>query len=138
MVVTHLYTLICDDIRREDNGKFIVIGLYTPHISVPQIPFAMPTLSFVTAFRAEGGAAMKCDFKFTLQHLESGKQMAEGMGSLQTGGNGMGIVPIKLGNLQLSQVGPHAFTFQLLGQQAPEPIVTTFDVVLRLPKPAKG
>ena len=27
------YILLCDDVRREDNGKFILIGLYTPDIA---------------------------------------------------------------------------------------------------------
>ena len=28
MAVTHNYTLVCDEVRREDNGKLLVLGLY--------------------------------------------------------------------------------------------------------------
>jgi len=39
-------TLICDDLRVEQSGKLILIGVYTPNIIVPQIPFTFPGLAF--------------------------------------------------------------------------------------------
>jgi hypothetical protein len=30
--------IVCDDIRREDNGKEIIIGVYSGSIVVPQFP----------------------------------------------------------------------------------------------------
>jgi hypothetical protein len=29
-MLTHRHTLICDDVRREDNGKMLLIGVYGP------------------------------------------------------------------------------------------------------------
>ena len=34
MSITHKYTLLCDEFRQENNGKFFIIGLYTPDIAV--------------------------------------------------------------------------------------------------------
>ena len=40
------YTILCDDIRREDNGKLIFLGVYLPDVVVPQIPFIQPQFVF--------------------------------------------------------------------------------------------
>jgi hypothetical protein len=32
------YALLCDDVRREDNGKFIFIGIYANSILLPAFP----------------------------------------------------------------------------------------------------
>lgn len=34
--------ILCDDVRREDNGKFLMIGVYTGGIVVHQLPYQMP------------------------------------------------------------------------------------------------
>jgi hypothetical protein len=39
------YAFFCDDVRREDNGKFIFIGVYTQQLSVPRFPQPL-SLSF--------------------------------------------------------------------------------------------
>src|SRR5581483_417621 len=36
--ITLLHTIVCDDIRREDNGKFILIGVYPELIMLNMIP----------------------------------------------------------------------------------------------------
>ncbi len=41
------YWLLCDMIRREDNGKLIIIGAYTPDIVVQAVPALLPMLSFL-------------------------------------------------------------------------------------------
>lgn len=41
------YWLLCDTIRREDSGKLIIVGLYTPDIIVPAVPVTLPMLSFL-------------------------------------------------------------------------------------------
>ena len=40
MAITHHYTLVCEDVRVENNGKFLILGLFTPDIVVPQIPLS--------------------------------------------------------------------------------------------------
>lgn len=40
------YTILCDDVRREDNGKLIFLGVYLPDVIVTQIPLVIPQLVF--------------------------------------------------------------------------------------------
>ncbi|MDX5331254.1 MAG: hypothetical protein LPK04_08695 [Caulobacteraceae bacterium] len=35
-----LGAMFCDDVRIENNGKVILIGLYTGHMTVPQFPYS--------------------------------------------------------------------------------------------------
>jgi hypothetical protein len=35
------FAIVCDDVRREDNGKLILIGVYGENIVLPQIPAPM-------------------------------------------------------------------------------------------------
>jgi hypothetical protein len=45
------YTIFCDDVRQEDNGKLLLIGVYAGVMFVPSFPFAAPRLTFrVTYF----------------------------------------------------------------------------------------
>jgi hypothetical protein len=37
-LITVKHVVVCDDIRREDNGKEILIGVYSGGIIVPQFP----------------------------------------------------------------------------------------------------
>jgi hypothetical protein len=46
MPVSIVATLVCDEVRVEHNGKLILLGVYTPNILVPQIPFTFPILTF--------------------------------------------------------------------------------------------
>lgn len=55
MALTHRYTLVCEDIRQENTGKWIVIGLYTHNIACPQLPFRLPSLSFLFLLRWRRG-----------------------------------------------------------------------------------
>ena len=47
-----LYVLVCDDIRREDNGKEIIIGVYSSGILVRSFPADL-SLAFSIQFRAD-------------------------------------------------------------------------------------
>lgn len=44
---------ICDDVRREDNGKEIHIGVYSGGIVVPVVPFILPRLCFVFRYQCD-------------------------------------------------------------------------------------
>jgi hypothetical protein len=41
------YAFFCDDVRREDNGKFIFVGVYTQQLSIATFPQLL-NLSFFT------------------------------------------------------------------------------------------
>lgn len=44
-----LYSVLCDDVRREDNGKFILLGLFET-IGAREFPAAHPTLFIVNGW----------------------------------------------------------------------------------------
>lgn len=129
----HLKTaLLCDDIRQEDNGKFMIIGVYTPNMTVPQIPFVLPSLSFFLLFDADEPGEHA--FKFNLNHLETGRSLVEGMGQIGVKRAGTAVMPLKLGNAQFQAVG--SYTLSLSIDDAP-PTLNSFDVTLNIPK-ARG
>lgn len=49
-----LYSVLCDDVRREDNGKFILLGLFET-IGAREFPAAHPTLFIVNGWIAGAG-----------------------------------------------------------------------------------
>lgn len=55
--------ILCDDIRREDNGKFLIIGAYSSSMTVRQVPSAVYLRVFVE-FQAEALGEMRLDFEF--------------------------------------------------------------------------
>ena len=46
------YAIVCDDVRREDNGKLFIIGAYASDIRVPSYPFNL-LLTILVAVRSE-------------------------------------------------------------------------------------
>lgn len=41
------FTTFCDDIRREDSGKLILVGVYTDVMGVPSFPTLLPTFATI-------------------------------------------------------------------------------------------
>lgn len=130
MAITHKYTLMCDEVRQENNGKFIVIGLYTPNMSVPQIPFTIPFLTFfmfVTADRPGNSA-----IRFRLERLDTGQRLVEGMGMMGVRAAGPGATPIRIGPLQFQAPGGYNFVVEIDGER--DPIITSFEIMLAQPQ----
>ena len=50
-----LYTILCDEVRREDNGKWILLGLFE-HIGVSQVPAFHPQCCIVNKWIGGDGA----------------------------------------------------------------------------------
>ena len=135
MTITHKWTLVCDEVRQENNGKFIVIGLYTPNLAIPQIPFTMPYLTFFTCLETDRPGDFQ--FRMKLTHLESGRTVWEGFGGMGVKQPGIGVLPIRLPSVQFQSAGVYTFSFTLVDQ--PVPLFTTdFAVILNLPAQERG
>jgi len=52
---TLLFSILCDDVRREDNGKFMLLGLFET-IGAPQFPVAHPSLYVMNCWCSGVGA----------------------------------------------------------------------------------
>ena len=110
----------------------MIIGVYTPNMTVPQIPFVLPSLSFFLLFDADGPGEHA--IKFNLNHLDAGRSLVGGMGQIGVKRAGTAVMPLKLGNAQFQAVG--SYTLSLSIDDAPQ-ILNSFDVTLNIPK-ARG
>jgi Family of unknown function (DUF6941) len=130
MPIIQKHAIVCDDARQENNGKWILIGMYTPDMQVPQIPFVLPTLTFFAWLESDRPGSFP--FRIKLEHLESGASMAEGMGVMQFAKPGIGVSTIRFGGLQFSSPGAYVFSIQFDGQ--PDRLLTQFSVILAAPQ----
>jgi hypothetical protein len=141
MPINARYILMCDDVRREDNGKIILIGLYTPDMVAHQIPFVMPTLTFF--LNLESDRPGQFGFRTRVEHQETGAVLpqTEAMGMLAiVNPQQPGIAVVKFGGVIFNAQGLYSFSLQLNDQR--DPIVSTFNVQLVAvqpnPMPAQG
>jgi len=121
------FTILCDDIRVENTGKFILIGVYTPHIVIPTLPFGFSTLCFFTGFTSDAPA--RYQIRAQLRHLETGHVVGELIGMMQHAAPGLGTGVIKFPNVIFNQGGRYNFILTI--EQHPEPFVYDFDVILQ-------
>lgn len=122
---------MCDEVRMENTGKILIIGLYTPDMSIPQAPFLLPSLTFFAALESDRPGNFT--IRFEIQHLDSGQKIAEGMGAFGVPRPGMGVAPIQLRNLPIPNAGTYVFSMNIEGQR--EPITYSFNVILAPPMP---
>lgn len=129
-MLSHRQTIICDEVRREDNGKLLVIGMYTGGLTIPQLPFFMPGgLTFMSIWDADRPGST--DLKFRLQYLESGKSLIEARGNINILAPGQAYVPIRLAPLQIQNFGAYTLSIDVEGQRDP----VTVDFVIQLNAP---
>jgi hypothetical protein len=101
------------------NGKFLVIGLYTPDIAVPQIPFVLLSLTLFQVI--ESHQAGKFQFNSSLQFLETGAKLVQAIGMIEEQQPGLLYNITHFGNLKIQSPGTHTFTTQF--SQLSEPII---------------
>jgi hypothetical protein len=126
MSVKHSYTIICDDVRREDNGKLIILGMYLGVIAVPQLPSLLSSLTILTTFETDRPGSWS--WKLTVQRLESGKTIMEARGFANVSQPGSGVMPVKFGNVRFDESGAYNAIVEIEGEK--EPFITSFAVVL--------
>jgi hypothetical protein len=131
-LITHKYTLICDDVRQENTGKLLLIGVYTGTLTTPQLPFVMPNgLTFFSSWESDRPGIF--DMKIKLQHLETGQTLIEARGGMQFVQPGLAMAPLKLGPLQFSAVGMYNLVIEIGGQS--DPVIVGFSVQLNIAQP---
>jgi hypothetical protein len=124
---------MCDDVRREDNGKLIVLGMYTPDMAVQQIPFVMPTLCFL--LNLESDRPGNFNFRTKVEHQESGHVIPTTVGIGVFGvinPQQPVIIPVKFVGAIFNSHGLYSFSMEIEREQ---PIVHTFNVQLVVPQP---
>jgi hypothetical protein len=134
MPITQKHSIVCDDARQENNGKWILIGMYTPDMAVPQIPIVLPSIAFFGWIHSDRPGSFS--FRMKLEHLESGRVVQQGMGSLNFPKPGDGISLVRFGGIQLISQGAYVFSMDIDGQS--DRLMTQFSVLLNLPAQASG
>lgn len=61
------YTLLCDEVRREDNGKLLIIGLYDSNMYVPSFP-AKLSLTLLTRMKIAKPEDVAIEIEGLLNH----------------------------------------------------------------------
>ena len=117
---------MCDEVRLEITGKLILLGLYTPDMGVAQLPVMLSTLTFVCGLESDRPGNFP--IRFTLQHLDSGQEVLQGMGAVAFQRPGFSAAPISLRNFGLQQAGTYVFSLNIDGQH--DPITSSFNVRL--------
>lgn len=136
MSIRHKFTLMCDEVRREDNGKFIILGLYTPNISVMSLPSMIPSLTFFQYLEAERLGVFSQ--RISLNSLETGRTIASSTSMLNVLPQANQPAPwtilngIGFRNVLIDRAGVYNLSVQFEGQA--EPLIHQFDVVLNIPK----
>ena len=128
MSLTHLYTIMCDDVRTENNGKLIVIGVYTPNIGVPMLPMGFGKLSFVVAFTSD--IVARHQMRAQIRHLETGHVLGELMGMITHATPGFGIGVLQFPNVIVTQAGRYNLILNIEGRT--DPLVHDFEVILQM------
>ena len=135
MAIKHLYTIMCDEVRRAANGKLIIIGMYTPNMGVPQIPYQVRALTFFVA--VESDTPEEYTFRIKLSHLESGKVIVTGNGGIQFQKPGESTIEIPLPSFQFQAIGSYTFSVELPATRE-NLLIQQFLVELWLPKKKQG
>jgi hypothetical protein len=118
--------ILADDARREDNGKEILIGVYSGSIVTPQIPLLLPTF----ALRFEMMTTKKkYDRVQVLMNGPDGNIVFRIEGSLEFGSSDFpSSFFFKVSPIQFQKEGTYTV---LLGMDEEPEIVTSFAVVLQ-------
>ncbi len=128
MPIIQRFSIVCDEVRQEIGGKLIIIGMYTPDIGVPQIPFSLPILTFLVW--AESDRPGDFHLQLRLTHLETGQRVLEGAMGVHYERPGVALLPVRLTNVALANPGAYTFSLHLEGQ---DDLLTQFSVVLNIP-----
>ena len=107
-----LYSVLCDDVRREDNGKFILLGLFET-VGAREFPAAHPTLFIVNGWI--GGAGSFRQYSRILdpsgQEIARDQETAFQLATLKARHS----VIARFNNLELPQAGEYSVEILLNG-----------------------
>ena len=119
--------MICDDIRVEDNGKTIIIGIYHDNILVPSLPFIMPKLVTWTKWDIKESPLKKFEFQIK---APDGKVIGRVPGEPSKKASGKkAILQIAISPFVIKEAGEYKIDAKINGEDCH---IGTFEVQLRL------
>jgi hypothetical protein len=117
MPITSKYAIVCDEVRREDNGKLIFLGVYIDKMIVSQFPITLPTLTIFHMLNSDKPIE-NVEIKFRFENIETQEKIVEGAGELEFPPDAAGIAIFRLVNVKIPSIGKYHFVVEL-GDQAP-------------------
>ena len=92
------FALICDDVRREDSGKLMVIGLYAANMSFKTFP-ANTKFAILLGINSPTTDT----FTFVVKLAKDGSTVLEGSGDVSFERPGLGLLPVGKINVQFME-----------------------------------
>jgi hypothetical protein len=89
MPVTIKFAIICDDVRREDTGKMIIIGAYGRDIGVSSFPVNI-ALAAALSFSIDKAGTIPLEVKWSFD----GNEISKSHGSIRSDGGGVSLINI--------------------------------------------
>lgn len=84
------YAIICDDVRREDNGKFILIGVYGSSILLPHFPASLTLCALIALDVLEPG-----EFSFEMRIKFGRRLLLHGQAEVEVDKPGLSLLPAR-------------------------------------------
>jgi len=104
--------IICDEVRQENTGKLLIIGMYLDNIGVPRLPFMLPVLTFLCKWRFESGQFPLGTYQLVapsgqIEHthcIETAEPQPESAGQI--------LVPIRVQPFRITETGEYRLHFK--------------------------
>ena len=107
-VVSVRYGILCEDIRREDNGKHILIGMYGRNIELTTIPGHL-ALALLLAIDATGPGTSKIE----VVGLLNNDQVSKAAGEIRFDAEGLILLPLPTVPVLIENQGALVFRAKL-------------------------
>jgi Family of unknown function (DUF6941) len=109
--------VLCDDVRQENNGKLLLIGVYSDIVQVARLPLQLRSLGVV--IKAKAVAAGRESFSAKVSDPQ-GNELFRAGGELNYEGEPGRVVwiPVVIGPALLTMEGPYSLSISL-GDRAP-------------------
>jgi hypothetical protein len=102
------YGILCEDIRREDNGKLLVIGMYGGSVEVSEIPATL-VFTILIAMNSEIQAESEIEVIMTLNE----GQLSRAAGKVNFAGKGLALLSLPPIPLSIKEEGELAIKARL-------------------------
>lgn len=119
--------MICDDIRTEDNGKHIFIGVYEDNIVVNTLPTILPQIYVYTKWNTEETNIQKFELKIS---QPNGKVIGPLTGEFDLPAKKKALIQWGISPFNLASTGTYLIDATINGKNTH---IGSFDVILKKP-----
>jgi hypothetical protein len=111
------FTIVCEDVRREDNGKLLIIGAFAPDIVIASIPSVLKQLVFLQLFDWKEKGQFSLRGRLDCISHSGVSQVASGLLVVEVPKPGPGVTGFLFNSLKIEQTGEYIFRTSFEGHQ---------------------